>query len=122
MESVFSSISHLQKIVSDSLIKDMFKIRNLFDCMNIKSKVTVPENPAPYKPHPNGMKIQVKNLTFGYKTESPPVLKDVNFTIEPGEIVSIVGYNGSGKIPCVLLLTFREKHDYPLAHIARETE
>jgi len=98
MEGVFSSISHLRKIVSDSLIKDMFKIRNLFECMNITSKVAIPDNPAPYKSHPNGMKIQVKDLTFGYHEDSPPVIKNVNFTIEPGEIVSIVGYNGSGKV------------------------
>jgi ABC-type multidrug transport system fused ATPase/permease subunit len=96
VEGVFSSIRHLQKIVSDSLIKDMFKIRNVFECMNIKSQVALPENPAPYTRHPKGMKIQVKDLTFGYHKDSPPVIKDVNFTIEPGEIVSIVGYNGSG--------------------------
>jgi ABC-type multidrug transport system fused ATPase/permease subunit len=74
----------------------MFKIRNLFECIDIKSKVSVPENPAAYKSHPDGMKIQVKDLTFGYGKDTPPVLKNVNFTIEPGQIVSIVGYNGSG--------------------------
>ena len=99
MEGVFSSISHLRRIVSDSLIKDMFQIRNLFECMNITSRVAIPDNPAPYKSHPKGMKIQVKDLTFGYHKDSPPVIKDVNFTIDPGEIVSIVGYNGSGKVP-----------------------
>ena len=99
MEGVFSSISHLRRIVSESLIKDMFQIRNLFECMNVTSKVAIPDNPAPYKSHPKGMKIQVKDLTFGYHKESPPVIKDVNFTIDPGEIVSIVGYNGSGKVP-----------------------
>jgi ABC-type multidrug transport system fused ATPase/permease subunit len=99
MEGVFSSIGQLRRIVSDSLIRDMFQIRNLFECMNITSKVAIPDNPVPYKSHPKGMKIQVKDLTFGYRKDSPPVIKDVNFTIDPGEIVSIVGYNGSGKVP-----------------------
>jgi ATP-binding cassette subfamily B protein len=72
--------------------------------MNITSKVAIPDNPAPYKSHPKGMKIQVKDLTFGYHKESPPVIKDVNFTIDPGEIVSIVGYNGSGKVPAFQFL------------------
>ena len=96
VEGVFSSITYLQKTLSHHLVKDMFKVRNLFECIDIKSKVSLPEHPATYKSHPYGMKIQVKDLTFGYGKDTPPVLKDVNFTIEPGQIVSIVGYNGSG--------------------------
>ena len=69
--------------------------------MDMKSKISVPQNPVPYGSHPYGMKIEVKDLTFRYKKESAPVLKDVNFTIEPGQMVSIVGYNGSGSTPAV---------------------
>jgi branched-chain amino acid transport system ATP-binding protein len=36
-----------------------------------------------------------KNLTAGYK--GIEVIKDVNFKIEPGEIVAIIGPNGAGK-------------------------
>jgi ABC-type transport system involved in cytochrome bd biosynthesis fused ATPase/permease subunit len=99
VEGVFSSISYLRQSLSSKLIKDMFRIRNLFECMEIKSAVCPPENPAEYKSNPKGMKIEVKDLTFRYGKEAPPVLKDVNFTVEPGQIVSIVGYNGSGSSP-----------------------
>jgi ABC-type multidrug transport system fused ATPase/permease subunit len=99
VEGVFSSISYLRQSLSSKLIKDMFRIRNLFECMEIKSAVCPPENPAEYKSNPKGMKIEVKDLTFRYGKEAPPVLKDVNFTVEPGQIVSIVGYNGSGASP-----------------------
>jgi ABC-type multidrug transport system fused ATPase/permease subunit len=104
VEGVFTSITNLQQTISKNLVKDFFRIRNLFECMQMKSKVSVPKNPAPYKSHPNGMKIEVKDLTFGYKKDFPPVLKNVNFTIEPGQIVSIVGYNGSGKCPAGIAL------------------
>ncbi|MCW7480518.1 ABC transporter ATP-binding protein [Leptospira kanakyensis] len=40
--------------------------------------------------------IEVKNLTIGY-TGNSPVVKDVNFSTEPGTILSIIGPNGSGK-------------------------
>ena len=40
--------------------------------------------------------IEFKNLSFSYNP-SAPILKDVSFTIEKGEYVSIVGHNGSGK-------------------------
>lgn len=96
VHGIYSSVRGLQRYLSEYLIKDMFKIRNLFECIDMKSKVARPENPAPYISHPNGMKIQVKDVSFTYDKELPPVLEDLNFTIEPGEIVSIVGYNGSG--------------------------
>ncbi|HNX25829.1 MAG TPA: metal ABC transporter ATP-binding protein [Phycisphaerae bacterium] len=47
--------------------------------------------------------IEVKNLDFGYDS-SQLVLQDVNFHIESGDFVSIVGPNGGGKTTLVLLL------------------
>ena len=39
--------------------------------------------------------LSVENLTIGYGAQT--VLQSVNLSIEPGEIVTIVGPNGSGK-------------------------
>jgi len=50
-----------------------------------------------------GMRIVAKDVTFGYKGEQT-VLKGLNFTIEPGELIAIVGGNGSGKSTLVKLL------------------
>lgn len=41
--------------------------------------------------------IELKNVTFGYNSSLPPVLKDVSFKIESGQYVAILGHNGSGK-------------------------
>ena len=40
--------------------------------------------------------LEVKNLHFQY-TKKRKILKDINFTIREGEMVSIVGTNGAGK-------------------------
>ena len=97
VQDVFFGLWAFRNSLSSSLIMDLFRIRNLFQCIEMKSKQIGPEMPAPYISHPKGMKIQVKNLSFRYHPEfGMPVLKDVNFVIEPGEIVSVVGYNGSG--------------------------
>ena len=48
--------------------------------------------------------ITFKNLTFKYANESEPALKDVSFTIKPGETIGIVGKIGSGKSSLATLL------------------
>lgn len=40
--------------------------------------------------------IQVSQLSFAY-SKKHPVLRNLNFTIEPGEIINILGPNGCGK-------------------------
>ncbi len=40
--------------------------------------------------------IRFENFSCGYDSERPPVLKDINLTIYPGEFVLLVGQSGSG--------------------------
>ena len=47
--------------------------------------------------------ITVDNISFGYDPASP-VVRDVSFTVRPGEFLSIVGPNGSGKTTLLRLL------------------
>ncbi|NLW40329.1 MAG: ABC transporter ATP-binding protein [Tissierellia bacterium] len=49
-------------------------------------------------------KIQFENVYFKYPTSKDYVLKDINFTIEPGQTLAIVGKTGSGKTTIVNLL------------------
>jgi ATP-binding cassette subfamily B protein len=48
--------------------------------------------------------IQFDRVCFAYK-EGEPVLRDLSFTVEPGETVAIVGYTGAGKTTITSLLT-----------------
>lgn len=47
--------------------------------------------------------IEFRNVTFGYYP-GQPVLKDVTFSVKPGETVALVGPTGSGKTSCTALL------------------
>lgn len=90
--------------------------------------------PAPAKA-PNALsiecatvKIEFRNVTFGYAPEQP-VLKNVNFTIDAGTRVALVGPSGHGKSTLIrLLLGFIEPqqgeiliNDQPLNQINIDT-
>ncbi len=57
------------------------------------------------KTAPEGIRghIQLENVWFAYKSEEW-VLKDISFTVNPGEKVAIVGYTGAGKSTIASLL------------------
>ena len=58
--------------------------------------ITPPASPAPAtKTVPA---IEVRDLVIGYG--SRVVLENLNFRIEPGQIVTILGGSGCGKAPC----------------------
>ncbi|ACQ93833.1 lipid A ABC exporter, fused ATPase and inner membrane subunits MsbA [Tolumonas auensis DSM 9187] len=50
-------------------------------------------------------KIEFRNVTFTYPTKDVPALREVNFTIEPGKTIALVGRSGSGKSTIASLLT-----------------
>lgn len=49
-------------------------------------------------------KVQFENVTFAYET-GHPVLRDVDFIVEPGETIALVGPTGAGKTTLVHLLS-----------------
>lgn len=48
--------------------------------------------------------IVVENLSFRYGPNSPYVLRDISFTVEPGQKIALVGRTGSGKSTLIKLL------------------
>lgn len=49
-------------------------------------------------------RLEVKDLTFCYSDGDPPVLMNVNLTINPGEIIALTGPSGAGKTTLMKLL------------------
>ena len=74
----------------------------VFNLLDSKEKIEQPDS-AQNLSSVKGA-IEFDKVTFWYK-EGEPVLKDLSFTVNPGETVAIVGYTGAGKTTITSLLT-----------------
>ena len=74
----------------------------VFELLDTPIETHEPAEPEPM-PQAKG-EIRFDNVTFGYERHRP-VLKDVDFTIRPGEKIGIVGRSGSGKTTLVNLIS-----------------
>lgn len=76
-------------------------VRRVYEILDTRPAITNPENPVALNRIKG--KIQFQNVYFGYQKDVP-VLKGVNFTIEPGEMAALVGPSGAGKSTVIQLL------------------
>ncbi len=74
--------------------------RRILELMNTENKLD--QNLEGYDAVIKG-KINFEHVFFGYLPDEP-ILKDINFEIEPGQTVAIVGQTGSGKTSLVKLI------------------
>lgn len=49
--------------------------------------------------------IKIENLSFKYKGDTKNILEDINLEIKEGEVVSIIGKNGTGKSTFIRLIS-----------------
>jgi ATP-binding cassette subfamily B protein len=73
----------------------------LFEILDTPVSIAEPDEPKRIAPIKG--EITLNEVTFGYSRHTP-VLKDVSLTIQPGEMVGIVGASGSGKSTIVNLI------------------
>ncbi|QPJ66251.1 MAG: ABC transporter ATP-binding protein [Candidatus Nitrohelix vancouverensis] len=72
----------------------MTSSERIFELLDTPEEVPNPENPKPIA-SPKG-RVEFDKVWFAYQKDNY-VLKDVSFTLEPGESLAIVGATGSGK-------------------------
>ena len=80
----------------------MASSERIFTLLDTEPKVVAPEKPV----HLEKVRGRVgfENVTFGYQPGTP-VLQDIDFTVEPGRSVALVGATGAGKTSIISLLT-----------------
>lgn len=89
---------------SAQMYEDNLFLSHFYDFLKIRPQIREPEVPSQV-PEKILTGIEFKNVNFFYQNNVKNVLNCVNFSISPGEIVALVGENGSGKSTIVKLLT-----------------
>lgn len=79
----------------------MTAVERVFQLLDTPISITSPQ--APYRPARVHGRIAFEHVWFAYKGEDW-VLRDVSFTVEPGEKIALVGATGAGKTTISKLL------------------
>ena len=78
-------------------------VTRVFELLDTES--TVQEAPdAIALPKPSTGSVSFEHVTFGYGDNMPTVLSDISFSINPGEVLALVGRSGAGKSTIASLL------------------
>lgn len=97
-----SNLESLLGAVQDVLV-DLPLLQDLHVFLE-RAKTDQSESGTETFPQPLQDGLDVRNLRFRYPEGTEDVLRDINFHVRPGEIVSIVGVNGAGKSTLIKLL------------------
>lgn len=85
------------------------KLKKLYAVSEKKAKLQDGDlaYPSPETQNKDGMAFELRNITFAYpgSKNKATALTDVSLTIKPGQLVVVVGANGSGKSTIIKLLT-----------------
>ena len=79
--------------VSSTVQKGVAGAESIFEQLDEPSEV---DNGTVERERGNG-RLEVSNLSFQYPGTDKPVLHDISFVAEPGQMVALVGRSGSGK-------------------------
>jgi ATP-binding cassette subfamily B protein len=78
-------------------------LSNLYEFLDLEPKVKEPVHPRPV-PKPIKKGVVFDHVSFQYPTGNGKMLEEVCLSIDPGEVVALVGENGSGKTTLIKLL------------------
>ncbi|MDD4264399.1 MAG: ABC transporter transmembrane domain-containing protein, partial [Firmicutes bacterium] len=80
--------------ITDWLTRSLTSAERVFEILDAQPDVVDLPNPI-RMPHIKG-EVEFNNVTFGYD-EHEPVLQNISFKIEEGEMLGVVGHSGAGK-------------------------
>lgn len=100
--SIASFVNYLSQIIftivmvgflGNSVSRAMISMRRIREILDAEPAMTFKDVPDEELVG----SLSFENVTFTYPMDKEPMLKDVTFTIEPGQMIGVVGATGAGK-------------------------
>ena len=101
IERVYSPLRRLVNS-STSLTQSFASMDRVFELMEEKYDIVDKESAKALPPIEG--KVEFDHVSFAYEEGGETVLKDINFTVKPGETIAFVGMSGGGKSTIVGLI------------------
>lgn len=86
----------------NNVLSAMASMERIFEIMDTESEIKDKKDAKPLPPIKG--RVDFENVTFSYDKEKI-VLKNVNFTVNPGQTIALVGPTGAGKSTVVNLIS-----------------
>ncbi len=87
--------------IANSIQMSLISAQRVFEVLDAPVEIQSPREPMPLKKARGA--VEFDHVTFGYHANDP-VLSDVHFSAEPGQMIAIVGATGSGKSTLMSLI------------------
>ena len=78
------------------LYEDNLFLTNLYQFLDLRPGIVAPRRPTP-APRPITLGIAFRDVAFRYPGHTADTLANIDLDLRPGEVVALVGENGSGK-------------------------
>ncbi|WP_308367499.1 MULTISPECIES: lipid A export permease/ATP-binding protein MsbA [unclassified Microbulbifer] len=98
--SLAKPVRNLSEVYAD-IQKGVAAAESIFEVIDAPKE---PRGGTTHLPSPVRGAVTFEQLGFRYDEAAPPVLTDIDFFVEPGQTVALVGASGSGKSTLVSLL------------------
>ncbi len=106
MTSIMNASNQISQVFStlSSIADQALFLTDLLAFFEMRASVTSKPNALP-APRPIQTGFEFRDVSFAYPGTSRIILQDLNFRLEPGERVALIGQNGQGKTTIVKLIT-----------------
>lgn len=102
VSSIASFIGYLSQIIftiimvgflGNGVTRGIISIRRIKEVLATEPAMTFPDSPDEELEG----SLSFEHVTFSYPNDDEPMLKDISFEVEPGQMIGIVGATGAGK-------------------------
>lgn len=102
VSSIASFIGYLSQIIftiimvgflGNGVTRGIISIRRIKEVLETEPAMTFPDSPDEELEG----SLSFEHVTFSYPNDDEPMLKDISFEVEPGQMIGVVGATGAGK-------------------------